>query len=240
MLIPTRGLVLRQTKYGETSLICTIYTEELGIQSYLVNGIRSTKAKQKANLLRPMSLLQMVVYYREGKNLQRIREMSHDYLYQSMLFDITKGAIGLFMIEVLNKVLKEESPNSDLFDFLHTHFMDLDQRGEGLGNYPLLFLLRLSSYLGFFPHADASPGAYFDLEEGQFPMNRPFHPNYINRPQSDALHQLVRHVGYDEPPPTLKRGTRKVLLGDLLRYYELHVEGFHKVNAHAILETVFS
>lgn len=240
MLISTRGIVLRQTKYGDTSLICTLFTEELGIQSYLVNGIRSAKSKQKANLLRPLSLLQLVVYHREGKNLQRIKEMSHDYLYQTLLFDIAKGAIGLFMIEVLNKTIKEENPNPSLFQFLYAHFVDLDQAEHGIGYYPLLFLLRLTSYLGFFPHAPQHVGGYFDLEEGLFPPDRPLHPNYINRPQSDALHALVRHLSENEPLPSLDRATRKVLLGDVLRYYELHVAGFHKVNAHAILETIFS
>lgn len=239
MLISTRGIVLRQTKYGDTSVICTLYTEALGIQSYLVNGIRSSKSRQKANLLRPMSLLQLVVYHREGKNLQRIKEMSHDYLYQSVLFDIPKGAIGLFMIEVLNKVLKEEGTNESLYAFLHAYFVDLDQAEKGLALYPLLFLLRLSSYLGFFPHADA-PATYFDLEEGQFTMQRPLHPNYIDRPISDDLYSLVRHVSHHTPAPSLDRPTRRILLGDLLRYYSLHIAGFQRVNAHAILESIFN
>ena len=240
MLVQTRGLVLRQTKYGETSVICSIYTEELGLQSYLVNGIRSSKAKTKANLLRPMSLLQLVVYHREGKNLQRIKEMSHDYLYQQVLFDIRKGAVGLFMIEILNKVLKEESPNAALFDFLHTHFVDLDLQDQPLTFYPLLFMLRLAGHLGFLPHIDQQAHHFFDLEEGLFTTDRPIHPNYIGRPQSDALYDLIRYVRQSDRPPQLDKATRKVLLGDLLRYYELHVEGFKKVNAHAILETVFS
>ena len=41
----TRGLVLSYIKYKETSIICKIFTESFGIQSYIINGIRNSKSK---------------------------------------------------------------------------------------------------------------------------------------------------------------------------------------------------
>lgn len=240
MLITTRGIVLRQTKYSDTSLICTVFTEALGLQSYIVNGARKHNARQPATLLRPMNLLDMVVYYREGKNLQRIKEVRYTYLYSEVLFDITKGAIGLFMIEVLNKVLHQEEENQVLFAFLFDRFVQLDRQQEGLGIFLLTYLLELSRHLGFWPQRSTSSLPFFDLQEGVFLAERPGHPNFINAPQSTALQQVLEAMEAEQPMPALHKSTRKTLLGDLLRYFELHVDGFREIKSHAVLESVFS
>ena len=46
----TKGIVLRTIKYGETSVVVTIFTELFGVQTYMVNGVRTTKkSSAKAN-----------------------------------------------------------------------------------------------------------------------------------------------------------------------------------------------
>ena len=45
MITKTRGIVLNYIKYGDTSIICKIYTEQFGLQSYIINGIRKSKSK---------------------------------------------------------------------------------------------------------------------------------------------------------------------------------------------------
>lgn len=47
MISKTKGIVLRSVKYGETSLIVTIFTELFGLQSYLVNGVRQASKKRR-------------------------------------------------------------------------------------------------------------------------------------------------------------------------------------------------
>ena len=76
MVHNTKGIVLRVVKYGETSVIVTIYTELFGIQSYIVNGVRTTSKKgaSKASLFQPAAILDLIVYHNELKNLQRIKE----------------------------------------------------------------------------------------------------------------------------------------------------------------------
>ena len=65
----TKGIVLRLTKYGETSVIVAIFTELFGIQTYMVNGVRSTKkSSSKANLFQPGAILDLIVYHNELHN----------------------------------------------------------------------------------------------------------------------------------------------------------------------------
>ena len=105
MVHKTKGIVLRTVKYGETSLIVSVLTELFGVQSYMVNGIRtaSKKGGAKANFFQPSALLDLVVYKNEFSTLQRIKEFQWAHLYQHIFSDVRKNAVAVFMIELLNK-----------------------------------------------------------------------------------------------------------------------------------------
>src|ERR1700754_2635677 len=110
----TKGIVVRVVKYGETSVIVTVFTELFGIQSYMVNGVRtsSKKGPGKANLFQPAAILDLVVYHNELKNLQRIKEFKWGHLYQHLFFNVVKNSVALFMVELLQKTLKQPEPNT--------------------------------------------------------------------------------------------------------------------------------
>src|ERR1700730_410284 len=116
MLHDSKGIVLRTVKYGETSVIVLIFTEKFGIQSYLVNGVRTTskKGSGKANLFQPAAILELVAYYSELKQLQRLREFKWGQLYQHIFSDVRKNSVALFMVELLTKCLKQPEANADL------------------------------------------------------------------------------------------------------------------------------
>ena len=102
----TKGIVLRTVKYGETSLIVTIFTELFGIQSYLVNGVRTStkKGSGKANLFQPAAILDLVVYHNELKHLNRIKEFKWCYLYQNIFSDVKKNAVACLWSNCLQNV----------------------------------------------------------------------------------------------------------------------------------------
>src|SRR5256885_10343745 len=127
MIHRTRGVVFRTIKFSETSVISKIYTEKFGMQSYIVNGVRSEKSKTKAALLQVMSMLDMEVYHHEHRNLNRIKEMRPMYVYSSLLFEPLKSSLGLFMMEVLNKCIHEEEANEEMFTFIIQKLQLLDQ-----------------------------------------------------------------------------------------------------------------
>src|SRR5215218_8492145 len=109
MVHKTKGIILRSVKYGETSLIVTAFTELFGLQSYIVNNVRTTSKQStgKAVHFQPAAILDMVVYRNQFTNLQRIKEFKWGHLYQHVLSDVRKNSVALFMIELLSKCLKE-------------------------------------------------------------------------------------------------------------------------------------
>src|SRR5687768_7873420 len=145
----TKGIVIRTVKYGETSVIVSIYTELFGIQSYIVNGVRtfSKSGSGRANLFQPAAILELVVYHNELKNIQRLKEFRWGYLYKTLFFDVIKNSVALYMVELMQKSLKQPEPNPELFHFLEDAFLHLDESDEAIvANYPLFFSLHLPSF----------------------------------------------------------------------------------------------
>lgn len=149
MIHKTRGIVFRFTKFREASIIVTIFTEEFGLQSYIVNGVRSKSAKNKIALYQPLTLLNLVVYHRENANIERIKEISCLHPYRTLTTDVKKATLAMFINELLNKTVKEESHAGEIFQFICDSLISLDTLAKGYENFHLIFMLRLSHYLGF-------------------------------------------------------------------------------------------
>jgi len=103
MISKTKGIVFHQLKYSETSFIVKIYTQEFGLQSYLIKGARNKKSKIRPALLQHLSLLELIVTHKEKSNLQHIREIRSAHQYSNLPFDMIKSSITLFVNELLLK-----------------------------------------------------------------------------------------------------------------------------------------
>ena len=241
----TKGIVLRGVKYGETSLIVTVYTELFGIQSYLVNGVRTStrKGPGKANLFQPAAILDLVVYHNDLKNLQRIREFRWGVLYQHIFFDVIKNAVALFMVELLQKCIKQPEPNPELFYFIEDAFLHLDvAEGRVLANFSLFFTLHLAGFFGFKiedTYSDRTP--FLDLHEGQFVAEHPQHPHVLEDALSYTTAQLLRVQQPAELQEiALNQETRRSLLQSYRTFYALHVPDFGEMRTLTVLQTVLS
>ncbi len=242
MLHSTKGIVLKTFKYSESSVIAKVYTLQFGIQSYIVNGVRTTnKGKQKAALLQPLTLLDMVVYYRKNRNMQRIKEMKSNPTFQSIPFDIGKSSLALFSTELLYHTLKEEEENELLFNFIFDFVKNLDQTSDSIANLHLFFLLQLTGFLGFYPFNNYQTEKHniFDLQEGIFTLQRPTHPYYLQEPLTSYLTKLLTISLEDAHLLKIGKSYRKELLDGLLQFYRLHIEGFKPLQSVRILQEVF-
>ena len=97
------------------------------------------------------------------------------------------------MVEIARKTIIEAEENPALFNFLFDTFVHLDQTLHSVANLHLVFMLRLSGFLGFEPVDDFSnTRPYFDLKEGVFAASPPVHPYYSDERHSDLLSQLLQ------------------------------------------------
>lgn len=245
MIHKTKGIVLRSVKYGETSLVVTIFTELLGVQSYLVNGVRmvSSKGTSKAVFFQPSAILDLVAYQNEFKNLQRLKEYKWSYLYQHILSDVKKNAVALFMVEVLGKCLKQPEPNPELFYFTEDALHHLDDATEKVtANFPLFFALHLAVFFGFrISDEFSATHQYLDLEEGSFTLEQPRHPHYLVDREAAAVSHILKVMHPSELEDVLlNQDTRRRITHALETYYALHISDFGHLKTLPVLKEILS
>lgn len=239
----TKGIVLKTVKYGETSIIVTIFTELFGAQSYLVNGVRasSKKGTGKANFFQPTAILDLIVYHNELKQLNRIKEFKWAIVYQHILTDVPKNAVALFMVELLTRCLKQPESNPDLFHFAEDCFLHLDKsKGTVMANLPLFFALHLPVHFGF-RIADnfSEQNLYLDLQEGSFIHEEPFHPYFLGGKQATITSQLLKVMQPEELEEIkLNHDFRRQLLQQYETYYTLHIQDFGMMKSLPVLREV--
>ena len=241
----TKGIVLRTVKYGETSIIVTIFTELLGFQSYLINGVRasSKKGSGKANLFQPSAILDLVVYHNELKQLNRIKEFHWAHLYKNLLSDVKKNAVALYMVELLTKCLKQPEANPDLFYFVEDAFLHLDESNEMVtANFPLYFALHLPVFFGFRINDNfSSQNSFLDLEEGSFTDQRPSHTFFLEDKQAAITSQLLKTQRPEELDQIkLNHDSRRELLHLYEKYYALHIQDFGTLRTLPVLREILA
>lgn len=238
----TRAIVLRTVKYGETSLVVTVFTELFGVQTYMVNGVRSSKkSSAKANYFLPGAILDLVVYHHEQKNMQRIREFGWAVLYQHVLSDVIKNSIALYIVELLYKCLKQPEQNEALFYFCEDVLLCLDKADRAVtANMPLYFALHLSHFLGFRMNDDYDElQNVLDLQEGSFVTEPPTHPNFIEGSDALLTSQLLKVMHPDELVNFhLHHEVRRRLLYFYHDYYALHIQDFGAMKTLTVLQDV--
>ena len=236
----SRAIVLHCTKYNDESFIASLLTEEKGAVSLLVRISKSRRAAVRHTLFQPMALLEVEWTHRSTATLQKPQGVQPFYTFCSVPYDERKLAIGLFIAEVLHHVVRNEPDSRAIFAYAMRSVQWLDLCKEHFANFHLVFLLRLTHFLGFMPSVhEAWPGYWFDLRTTTFCATRPTHPDCLE-PKDAALVPKLLRMRYDTMHAFRFTGAdRSRLLSLLNTYYRLHVPGFPELNSLAVLKSLF-
>lgn len=241
----TKGIVLRTVKYGETSLVVTLFTETFGLQSYIINSVRTTgkKGSGKANLFQPAALLDMVVYHHELKNLNRIKEFKWEYVFKHIFSDVRKNCVALFMVELLTKCLRQPENNPALFQFAEDCLLSLDGCSDTVAaNMPLFFALHLLHHFGFTISGHHSTVNFcLDLQEGKFTSHLPEHPHYLDERRATVTAEILRaRMPAELEDMRLNHDFRRELLQAYETYYSLHFHDFGRLKTLPVLREILA
>ena len=220
MLYKTRAIVLKSIKYGDSSLIVQIYTEEFGRQSLLVHGVRKKKSKFDYFFFEPLSLLNLDIYYKDNRDLQTLKEAKPGIVLHQLLSDVKKSSIAIFISEVLYRCLREVESNKSLFNYLFHAIQILDVADEGLENFHIIFLLQLSKFLGIHPKNNAGLIHFKNFNENQ-------------------LSNLFEYSLQDISNFKIEKSVRLEFLNQLILYYKTHLEGMGEIKSLQVLHEVY-
>ena len=173
MLTNSEAIILGYINYSETSIILKAYTKDFGFKSFIIRGIR-TKKKKKITLgqLQPLTILDVEFNNSKNNKLSYLKTIKVIEPFSSINNDIIKINICLFLAEFLSKTLKVDLKNIQLFEFIKQSLLWFDN-SEKAPNFHLLFILKLSDYLGILPKYSSDESLFFDIESS-FPFKRQF------------------------------------------------------------------
>lgn len=238
-LIQTKAIVLSTTKYSDTSLIVRCFTLKVGLKSYLLKGLLSArKSKIKAAYFQPLNQLLIEANHNTKGNLNSIREVHIAHPFQNIYTNIYKQTIVLFLAEVLSKTIREEEENQPLFEYLESSMIWLDNHDE-VSNFHLFFLFNLTRYLGFYPDLTNKNKEGFHLLDGVF-TSQVQEKEVITGEALEHFKKLFSINSKNLHTISFQKKDRQSVLQTLIRYFELHLDGFQKPKSLAVLEAVFS
>lgn len=246
----TEALVLHTVRYGDSRLIIDMFTRELGRQSFIVSLSKTGRSAIKKQYFQPLTLLIIETDSRPLQQLQRLRSAELLSPWKSLLTEPGKLAIALFVAEFLNYALRGEQKDEQLFDYVKASLEWLDERADRYANFHLVFLMRLSRFLGFFPNL--SPNAqhltpntptpqdsYFDLRAATFCATPPLHHDYLMPEEAGRIRPLMRMDFATMHLFRLNRTERARMLEIIERYYRLHLPAFPELRSLPVLHELF-
>ena len=242
MLETTQGIVLHYNRYNDDSAIVDVFTLSRGSLSFLVRDRRGQrKGGLHATLLRPLNIVELVFDYRPSASLQRIQELHIAHCYTSLPYDPIKETVALFLSEFLHGTLRNEVQNQDLYHYILYSLQWFDATNEGLANFHVAFLIRLTYYLGFWPNIkgrEALP--FFDLRDGVGTEIAPPHGLYLKEEEAAILPLMLRMNIRNMHSFRLNRQQRNRILDVLTTYYQLHVPEFRNLRSLGVLREVLA
>lgn len=240
MVFSTQGIVLHRFKYSDEKTIVKIYTEKFGLQSYLIYGASSKKARQTLSILQALFLIDMQVYHNEKRDLQKLKEVSNAFPFTSIPFDIYKSSVSIFLAEFLMSILNENDIDEDLFLFLTEAIKIYDNNNEKHLNFHILLLFKMCAYFGINPENNFSfEKTTFDLEAGKFITGIPNHKNFADVSLSLLIHKLFSINLKDNKSFTLNNLERRGLLNIIINFYRIHLGKPKNLKTLKVLQEIF-
>lgn len=239
MEINTRGIVLNSVRYGDSSLIVKIFTEELGLQSFMVKGARQRHTRRPASLFGHLNLLGISFRYRENHELQFPGDVYSLHAYSSLDRNPIKGSIILFVNELLLKSIKEQESNPALFDFIFDSLLWFDSEENAYMDFHLAFAVKLIGHLGFMPQGSWQPDTpLLNLQEGSFTYGLMAGQTIDSDASRDF--SILQFCPFGELA-TLGMNTarRRRLLSALIDYYRFHLPAFSPMKSLSVLEEIY-
>jgi len=239
----SKAVLLKTVKYGESSLIVTMFTELFGIQSYMVKGIRTSgkSAAGKISYFQPAALLSMEVYQNPVKTLQYIKEYHWAHIYKTLYFDVLKNAIATYIIEMVLHTILEQEAGQALYDLIEETLIYVDDHEKhDILNIPLLFSLKLAEMLGFRFHGRYSAQTpVLDLQEGRYVSHSPQHGFTLEGQTADINSRLMHIPAINKAKDVqISNINRRSLLKCYQQFFSLHLENYREAKSYQILKTV--
>ena len=234
MIISSSAIVLSKLKYRDNDLIIKLFVRELGLTSFIVRG---GSKKNKTNYFQHLSLLEIEFDFNSKRNLHYFKDFESKYNLKTIHTDFKKIGVIIFLSEVLSKILIHQQKDYHLYDFIEDAIKYYDKHLFS-STFHIVFLIKLSKFLGFYPDVKNNNYQYFDLQLGFYTDKKD--SEYIIFDDDLQCFNKILGINFDDLKTlTLTPVQRKNLLDNIILYYKLHIENFTSVKSLDVLRKLF-
>ena len=143
----------------------------------------------------------------------------------------------MFLSEILSKILILQDQDPELYDFIETSIIYFEE-SDISPNFHLIFLIKLTRYLGFPPDLKNNHYNFFDLEQGLYTNVKS--GNYLLKGNELNSFNNILGTNFDDLNQlTMTSMQRKVSLDNIILYYRLHIESFSNIKSLDVLRKTF-
>ena len=236
MLLSSRCIVLHTLRYGDESIIAHVLTEAAGCITFIIRVTHARRARSPHVFFQPFALLDIAWEDHPRASMQRPKSVSVATPLVSIPYEMGKRGIALYLAEFLHHALRSEPASPSLFAYIYHSIEWLDATQGSVANFHLVFLLRLTRFLGLFPEVrTVLPNAYYDLDTCTFTALKPAHPHFLTPDEAARLPLLLRMRYETMHLFVLSAAERSRFLDLVGAYYQLHCPGFPELKSLQVL-----
>lgn len=168
-LYKTRAIIIKTRNLGEADKIVTSFTERFGKVSGVAKGSRNIKSRFCGSL-ETFTYCNLLYFGKENQNLYRINSCDTIKSFRGIREDLKTLSISMYLIELVDIMLKEYYVNRYMFQFLVSI---LSAMGNSADPYSLLrlFEIRFMSILGYMPKLNRCAICNREPENGTIGFN---------------------------------------------------------------------
>lgn len=235
------GVVLNVIKYNDRNNIAHIYTDRHGMMSFLVAQGSTRAAQMRRAMFMPLSLLQFEARIVPGREIFSLRDVRRLTPLSGIYGDPVKGAVAMFVSEVLCHSIQERERNDALYSYVESSVRLLDRLRHGVANFHICFLWHLGAFLGIGPNMGTyRDGYWFDMQGGTF-SSAPPDGNCGLKPQDARVIALLSRITFANMHLyRFSHDERNRVLDLIISYYRLHSSTLGTLKTPAVLRQIFS
>ena len=235
-----RGIVLNTIRYSDKHNIVHIYTDGRGLMSFAVPLGKTQASRMHNAMLMPLSLVDLEVGVRPGRDLALLREVRRNYPLATIYSDPIRNAIALFISELLTHVIQEPEGNEYLFRYIEQSVQLLEQMPGQIANFHICFLFHLGAHLGIQPNLESyRKGYWFDMTDGVFLPSAVKGHALLPPQEAQVLHLLSRMTFSNMGVFRFNREERNRMLDVIISHYRLHNAAIGTLRSPDILKQLF-
>ncbi len=239
-MINITAIVLRAFMFNDSKMMVDVISREEGRLSCVVS-VGSAKARKGCRqFFQPLTILDLVLDNTSANKLPVVKDVAIHRAYASIPFNPSKVALSMFLSEFVSNITRTGQDTGLLYDYVYNSLMWLDGVSMGFSNFHLVFMIRITRFLGVYPNLDEyADGSFFDMDNGCFVRYAANRREFLSAEESRMMYLLMRMNYNNMHLFRFSHVERNRCLDVILDYYKRHVPGFADMKSLPVLREMF-